>query len=239
MRHQKIEKRRKIREAWNGVKDVLLLILLLSVLINILQTIDISAIRDVFASSRTVIIVNHEPENGSVAEVKAGATETAIRERVDDGGGKEQSSAIATTASDSTEISKLAGVYKISPKDFRSTEKTVQRVASEMNFDWKIPMAIILTESKGGKVMTGDNGLSKGWYHIYHVNVCELNGEKPFCIKDHDRMDLEKSTRWAIARLQRHEGLGREEMIRSHNGLIADNSNSWYPVYVEKLIKEL
>lgn len=135
-------------------------------------------------------------------------------------------------------LSALAKDFKLDESELLKTVATVKKVSEKEGFDWKIPMAIILTESKGGKLMVGDSGLSKGWYHIYHVNVCELNGNKKYCIRDEDRFNLEIATKWAVERLQRHENMGRSEMIRSHNGLISDMSNQWYVTYVEELIQK-
>ena len=127
--------------------------------------------------------------------------------------------------------------YKI-PK--RSVIDTIKKVSQEESVDWHIVYGICIAESQGcGVSMIGDKGLSIGWYQIYYLNVCELNGNKLYCIHDKDRYDLEESTRWTAQRLKRNKWRGRHEMIRSHNGLVSNHSNDWYVARIEKLVKEI
>ncbi len=189
--------------------------------------------RDLFIS-RVVIFNNSSVALASTFGESAGANQVIEKVASQEVRGVEQ----FTPTAHSDKITDLAKVFKLKIEDLEKTIAIVKSVSEKNNFDWKIPMAIILTESKGGKLMVGDKGLSKGWYHIYHLNVCELNGNRANCIHDADRLDLEKSTQWTVERLKRHENMGRREMIRSHNGLIADNSNQWYVDYVESLIQK-
>jgi len=189
--------------------------------------------RNIF-NSRVVILNNSSVALASTVRESAGSNQEVEKVAFQEVRGEEQSS----SAIQAEKIADLAGIFKLKTEDLENTIATVKRISDKSGFDWRIPMAIIMTESKGGKVMVGDSGLSKGWYHIYHLNVCELNGDRPNCISDQDRLDLKKSTQWTIDRLKRHENMGRREMIRSHNGLIADNSNQWYVDYVEELIQK-
>lgn len=121
-----------------------------------------------------------------------------------------------------------------------SAYDVIRRIAEEENFDkWEIVAGICELESECGRGnMVGDGGKSHGYYHIYAPNVCEINGNKPHCIPSADRYDLEKSTRWTIKRLQRHQALGEREMIRSHNGLPSDHRNESYVDLVYQRINE-
>lgn len=190
---------------------------------------------------RTVFIElerNVAHADGAVVEDTASQVKQTSRESIKESPkGKEQSSTLGKAGN--SELEDVIKKYRLNRDEFNKITSDVKKISDEMNFDWKIVIAIMLTESKGGVKMVGDSGLSKGYYHIYHVNVCELNGNKPNCIKDADRSNLEASTRWTISRLKRHAILGETEMIRSHNGLIADHSNDWYTEYVLKLTREL
>ena len=121
-----------------------------------------------------------------------------------------------------------------------SAYDVIRRIAKEEGFDrWEIVTGICEIESECGRGnMVGDNGKSHGYYHIYTPNVCEFNGNAKHCIASADRYDLEKSTRWTIKRLQRHEALGEREMIRSHNGLVSDHRNESYVDAVYQRINE-
>lgn len=118
------------------------------------------------------------------------------------------------------------------------------RIANEEGVPPKMLRAIGVLESGEGKKMVGDNGLSRGWYHIYFVNTCE-HKQTAKCIKAEDRMDFEKSTRWVAKRLKAHEALGEYEQIRSHNGLVGDNDgdgvvdNAFYVAHIKRIISEL
>jgi len=125
------------------------------------------------------------------------------------------------------------------PKPPERVVDAIQSVSKKKGFDWRIVYAICILESGCGTYMQGDGGLSGGWYHIHNQNVCEYNGNKPECIKDNDRYDINVATTWTVNRLLSNQYRGRYEMIRSHNGLPGDNSNAIYVTVVEKLVRTL
>lgn len=135
-------------------------------------------------------------------------------------------------------------IEKVASQEVRGAEQsapaiqTIKRVAQEEGFDWKLLVAITEQESGRCRNLTGDNGLSKGCFHIYHINTCEYK-QTERCINDLDRLDPAKAAKWTIARLRAHESLGYTEMIRSHNGLPADHSNDWYPKNIISIMQGL
>lgn len=142
-----IKEKNKIRKGWNNVKDFLLLIFLLIVLIHFLQKIDISVITNVFASSRTVVIVNNEPENASSVKTD----DSAIRVQAEDGGGPEQSSAIATTTS----------------KSVKTFDSLLKKYFGD---EWKIAQAVMMAESSGDPGRVGDTHMDHYSYGLFQIN---------------------------------------------------------------------
>lgn len=107
---------------------------------------------------------------------------------------------------------------------------TIKPIAEKYNLDWKILVALCLKESQCRADRVGDSGWSFGYYQIhqkYHPNTIK-------CAKD-----LECATEWTAKRLKRHESLGTWEMVRSHNGLVANNANSYYVEDVKAIIEKL
>jgi uncharacterized protein YceK len=121
----------------------------------------------------------------------------------------------------------------------REVVDTIVGIANEMSFNWQIVYSICVLESGCGTIMEGDGGHSLGWYHIYRENVCEYNGNRAGCIKDADRLDIHKSTRWTVKRLLANQNLGRYNMIRSHNGLYPDHRNERYVSRIEDFVAML
>lgn len=107
---------------------------------------------------------------------------------------------------------------------------TIKPIAEKYNLDWKILVALCLKESQCRADRVGDSGWSFGYYQIhqkYHPNTIK-------CAKD-----LECATEWTAKRLKRHENLGTREMVRSHNGLVANNANAYYVEDVYEIIEKL
>lgn len=114
------------------------------------------------------------------------------------------------------------------PKPPLEEFRIVYEVSKKKDFDWRTLYAIWVVESGCGVSIYGDEGHSIGPFQINDQHICEYNGNKPGCMADADRYDTEKSAVWTINRLLQHEHLGEYEMIRSHNGRPADNSNAAY-----------
>jgi hypothetical protein len=111
-----------------------------------------------------------------------------------------------------------------------SVIEVIKPIANKYGIDWKILAAICLKESRCNADRVGDNGWSFGYYQIhqkYHPNTIK-------CAKD-----LECATEWTAKRLKRHESLGTWEMVRSHNGLVANNANAYYVEDVKTIMQSL
>lgn len=113
-------------------------------------------------------------------------------------------------------------------------EKTVKKIASEEGIDWKVLWAIYQKESQGDCQRIGDGHLKNPSIGCYQIN----QGYHPQITME-QATDLEWSSRWTAQRLKKHESLGLDEMIRSHNGLVADHSNDWYVQDVKKIMASL
>jgi len=123
------------------------------------------------------------------------------------------------------------------PLTLKDHVQIMQNVGGDVGIDWRMLYAISEQESSFGKHLSGDNGKSAGWYHIYHVNTCEYRLTDK-CINADDRLDFEKATYWTAKRLKRHESLGLFEMARSHNGLVSNHSNDWYAENILTIMKD-
>jgi len=107
----------------------------------------------------------------------------------------------------------------------------IKDLAFKYKIDWKIVRAICDVESNCSSQRVGDGGKSFGAYQIYsvaHPNISKTQAT-----------DFKWATEWTIKRLKKHEHLGRDEMIRSHNGLVKSKSNQWYVNKVNNKIKQL
>jgi len=169
--------------------------------------------KEVLFGSRTIVIVN--PEVAQASEIEPGGVIEPI------------------VASDST---KPKTILERQKSNLKTALPIMKRVADQVGIDWRILYAISGQESSLGINLSGDNGKSQGWYHIYYLNTCEYK-QTIYCINSDDRMDIEKATRFTAERLKRHENMGLSEMIRSHNGLPSDNSNAWYPKQILDAMK--
>ena len=111
---------------------------------------------------------------------------------------------------------------------------TIKKVAQEEGVDWKVLYAIGQKESQYQPNRIGDTHLpnpSIGYFQIntwYHKEVTRAQAN-----------DLEWSARWTAKRLKKNEWRGESEMIRSHNGLVANHSNDWYVEDVKTIIASL
>lgn len=133
----------------------------------------------------------------------------------------------------------IAHAQEHEAKDFPTYEimeidsklQTIKRISTEHDMDWKVVKAICDVESNCNSDRVGDNGNSFGAYQIYrpaHPNIT------------HDQAcNFEWATEFTVKRLKRHENMGREEMIRSHNGLPSDMRNMWYVDRVKNRISQL
>lgn len=146
-------------------------------------------------------------------------------------------------ASQEPELGKLMADPQGKGKDGVSVEEgevspdpllTIKKVAKEEGVDWKVLYAIGEKESQYQPNRIGDTHLpnpSIGYFQIntwYHKDVTREQAN-----------DLEWSARWTAKRLQRNAWRGLEEMIRSHNGLVADHHNDWYVDDVKQIIATL
>lgn len=109
------------------------------------------------------------------------------------------------------------------PATSLSIEETIQKIAKEYNFNWKILYAICLKESNCNSEAIGDEGKALGYYQIHY---------RMHKVSEKEAKDLQFSTEWTLKRLLKHSHLGEYEMIRSHNGLV-----SWNNYYVEDVYK--
>ena len=107
----------------------------------------------------------------------------------------------------------------------------IQKVAEKEGIDWKILYAICKKESNCNTNRIGDSGKSLGAFQIHTGYHPEISKEKA--------TNLEWSAEWTAKRLKRYAYLGESEMIRSHNGLIANNANAYYVTDIYEIIKSL
>lgn len=117
-----------------------------------------------------------------------------------------------------------------SPVIRASDAEAIKQVAEKYGLDWKILMGICIKESNCNPDRVGDGGKSYGAFQIhqkYHPGTID-------CAKD-----LKCSAEWTAKRLKRHAHLGESEMVRSHNGLVANNANAYYVSDIYKIIESL
>lgn len=126
------------------------------------------------------------------------------------------------------------GVDEEGGQDTRQALQIIKKVAKEEGIDWKVLYAIGQKESQYEPNRVGDTHLphpSVGYFQIntwYHKEVTREQAN-----------DLEWSARWTAKRLKKNEWRGESEMIRSHNGLVADHHNDSYVDDVKKIIESL
>lgn len=111
---------------------------------------------------------------------------------------------------------------------------TIKKVAQEEGVDWKVLYAIGQKESQYYPNRVGDTHLKNASYGYFQIN----RGYHPD-VSIEQANDLEWSARWTAKRLKKNEWRGEAEMIRSHNGLVADYSNKWYVDDVIQIIANL
>ena len=111
---------------------------------------------------------------------------------------------------------------------------TIKKVAEEEGVDWKVLYAIGQKESQYHPNRVGDTHLKNASYGYFQIN----RGYHP-TVTIEQANDLEWSARWTAKRLKKNEWRGEAEMIRSHNGLVADYSNKWYVDDVIQIIASL
>lgn len=108
--------------------------------------------------------------------------------------------------------------------------EVIKKVAEKEGIDWKILYGICKKESNCNGDRVGDSGNSYGYFQIhqkYHPGTIK-------CAKD-----LKCAAEWTAKRLKRHAHLGEYEMLRSHNGLVANNANAYYVEDIYQIIKSL
>lgn len=123
-----------------------------------------------------------------------------------------------------------SSMSKPSPVIRAADVQAIQTISSKYGIDWKILAAICVKESNCNPERVGDNGQSYGAFQIhqkYHPGTIE-------CAKD-----LTCAAEWTAKRLKRHAHLGESEMVRSHNGLVANNANAYYVADVKRIMETL
>ena len=102
----------------------------------------------------------------------------------------------------------------------------VKSVASKYDMDWRILWAVCKVESNCNSDRIGDSGNSYGAFQINLPSHPNITKEQAF--------DFKWSADWTAKRLKNNEWRGRDEMIRSHNG-IGKKTNQWY---VSRVLEE-
>jgi len=120
------------------------------------------------------------------------------------------------------------------PSTPQGVVEKIKEISAEENFNWKIVYGILLKESGGDCSRIGDTHLPQASYGCYQIN----RGYHPE-VTEEQAGDIDWSTRWTIQRLKRYAHLGEFEMIRSHNGLVADHSNDQYVEDVYSIMSRL
>ena len=107
----------------------------------------------------------------------------------------------------------------------------IKQAAQKYGIDWKIIFAICKKESNCDSSATGDGGTSFGAYQIHRPAHPDVSVE-------HAR-DFAWATDFTAKRLKAHAWMGEDEMVRSHNGLVADHRNDYYVRDVKSIIAKI